>query len=244
MKKIFYYDDTCIGRIGIAEKDGAITNIIFSDRDWIIEETELIKTAKKQLDEYFEGKRKSFDFPTRLEGTEFQLKVWKALESIPYGKTATYKEIAELAGCPKGYRAVGLANNRNPISIVYPCHRVVGSDGSLTGYGGGIDTKAKLLELEKRYSTGYAFGVDIGGTEVKIGLFDDQGSLIYKTNIPTRKEDNCGFETRFIAVKEVNHTDLETVLFAPVLIHSDKHLVPVLSLGAACTCVEGENCVL
>lgn len=193
MKKIFYYEDTYIGKVGIAEEDGAITNIIFSDRDWIIEETELIKTAKKQLDEYFEGKRKNFDFPTRLEGTEFQKKVWKALESIPYGKTVTYKDIAEMIGCPKGYRAVGLANNRNPISIVYPCHRVVGSNGSLTGYGGGLDVKEKLIELESRYSTGYAFGVDIGGTEVKIGLFDEEGGLIYKTSILTRKEDNCRF---------------------------------------------------
>ncbi len=191
MKKIFYYDNTYAGRIGIAEEDGAITHIIFSEKDWPVEETELIKKAKAQLDEYFTGKRKEFDFPTRLEGTDFQKKVWEALRTIPYGKTVTYKQIAELVDCPKGFRAVGLANNRNPISIVYPCHRVVGSDGSLTGYGGGIDVKAKLLALERRNSLRTAVGVDIGGTEVKIGLFEENGELITKTAIPTRHEDNC-----------------------------------------------------
>lgn len=148
MKKIFYYD-TYAGRIGIAEEDGAITNLIFSERDWIIEETYLIKETKRQLDEYFEGKRKDFDIPTRLEGTDFQKKVWQELKKIPYGKTATYKEIAEAVGCPRGFRAVGLANNKNPISIIYPCHRVIGSNGSLTGYGGGLDVKEKLLALER-----------------------------------------------------------------------------------------------
>lgn len=148
MKKIFYYD-TYAGRIGIAEEDGAITNLIFSERDWKVEETELIKETKRQLDEYFTGKRKEFDVPTRLEGTEFQKRVWNELKNIPYGKTVTYKDIAEAVGCPKGYRAVGLANNRNPISIIYPCHRVIGSNGSLTGYGGGLDVKEKLLALER-----------------------------------------------------------------------------------------------
>ncbi len=148
MKKIFYYD-TYAGRIGIAEEDGAITHLIFSERDWTVEETDLIKETKRQLDEYFAGKRKEFDIPTRLEGTEFQKRVWEELRKIPYGKTVTYKDIAEAVGCPKGYRAVGLANNRNPISIIYPCHRVIGSNGSLTGYGGGLDVKEKLLELER-----------------------------------------------------------------------------------------------
>ena len=148
MKKIFYYD-TYAGRIGIAEEDGAITNLIFSERDWKVEETELIKETKRQLDEYFAGKRKEFDVPTRLEGTEFQKRVWNELKNIPYGKTVTYKDIAEAVGCPKGYRAVGLANNRNPISIIYPCHRVIGSNGTLTGYGGGLDVKEKLLALER-----------------------------------------------------------------------------------------------
>lgn len=148
MKKIFYYD-TYAGRIGIAEEDGAITHLIFSERDWTVEETDLIKETKRQLDEYFAGKRKEFDIPTRHEGTEFQKRVWEELRKIPYGKTVTYKDIAEAVGCPKGFRAVGLANNRNPISIIYPCHRVIGSNGSLTGYGGGLDVKEKLLELER-----------------------------------------------------------------------------------------------
>ena len=148
MKKIFYYD-TYAGRIGIAEEDGAITHLIFSERDWTVEETDLIKETKRQLDEYFAGKRKEFDIPTRLEGTEFQKRVWEELRKIPYGKTVTYKDIAEAVGCPKGFRAVGLANNRNPISIIYPCQRVIGSNGSLTGYGGGLDVKEKLLELER-----------------------------------------------------------------------------------------------
>ena len=151
MKKIYYYD-TYAGKIGIAEEDGAITDIVFKTIDCPVEETELIRETERQLDEYFAGKRKDFDVPTRLNGTEFQKRVWLALRDIPYGKTASYKDIAAAVGCPKGYRAVGMANNRNPISIIYPCHRVVGSDGSLTGYGGGLDVKAKLLELERRNS--------------------------------------------------------------------------------------------
>ena len=151
MKKIYYYD-TYAGKIGIAEEDGAITDIVFKTIDCPVEETELIRETKRQLDEYFAGKRKDFDVPTRLNGTEFQKRVWLVLRDIPYGKTASYKDIAAAVGCPKGYRAVGMANNRNPISIIYPCHRVVGSDGSLTGYGGGLDVKAKLLELERRNS--------------------------------------------------------------------------------------------
>ena len=151
MKKKYYYD-TYAGKIGIAEEDGAITDIVFKTIDCPVEETELIRETKRQLDEYFAGKRKDFDVPTRLNGTEFQKRVWLALRDIPYGKTASYKDIAAAVGCPKGYRAVGMANNRNPISIIYPCHRVVGSDGSLTGYGGGLDVKAKLLELERRNS--------------------------------------------------------------------------------------------
>ena len=151
MKKIYYYD-TYAGKIGIAEEAGAITDIVFKTIDCPVEETELIRETKRQLDEYFAGKRKDFDVPTRLNGTEFQKRVWLALRDIPYGKTASYKDIAAAVGCPKGYRAVGMANNRNPISIIYPCHRVVGSDGSLTGYGGGLDIKAKLLELERRNS--------------------------------------------------------------------------------------------
>jgi len=109
----------------------------------------LTDEAAKQLNEYFEGKRKKFDLPLNPYGTGFQKSVWKALEKIPYGETRSYKEIATSIGNPNACRAVGLANNRNPIWIVIPCHRVIGTNGALTGYGGGIDMKQKLLNLEK-----------------------------------------------------------------------------------------------
>ena len=96
------------------------------------------------------GRRKKFDLKLSYHGTEFQIKVWKALEKIPYGETCTYKDIAESVGIPKGCRAVGMANNRNPIVIVVPCHRVIGMNGSLTGYAGGLEMKEYLLDLEKR----------------------------------------------------------------------------------------------
>jgi len=102
----------------------------------------------RELNEYFAGKRRKFSFPLDLRGTPFQVKCWRALLEIPYGATRTYADIARAVGCPNGYRAVGLANNRNPIAIVVPCHRVIASDGTLCGYGGGLDVKRKLLELE------------------------------------------------------------------------------------------------
>jgi len=103
-----------------------------------------------QLKEYFVGKRKKFDIPLNPQGTDFQRSVWKALQDIPYGKTRSYKQIAQAIGNPKACRAVGMANNKNPIWILIPCHRVIGTDGSLTGYGGGIEMKKKLLKLEKK----------------------------------------------------------------------------------------------
>lgn len=103
----------------------------------------------RELDEYFQGKRKTFDIPLRTHGTTFQEKVWAALRAIPYGEVRSYKEVAEAIGHPKAYRAVGMANNANPIFIIVPCHRVIGSDGSLTGYGGGLPMKRALLSLEK-----------------------------------------------------------------------------------------------
>lgn len=101
-----------------------------------------------ELQEYFAGSRKRFDFPLDLRGTEFQLACWQALVEIPYGETRTYADIARTIGKAQAFRAVGLANNRNPIAIVVPCHRVIASDGTLCGYGGGLDIKRKLLELE------------------------------------------------------------------------------------------------
>lgn len=108
----------------------------------------LAETVFRQLDEYFAGTRTAFDFPCAPQGTPFQQKVWAALCEIPYGETRSYKQIAEAVGKPKACRAVGMANNRNPIIIVIPCHRVIGANGALTGYGGGLEMKRALLELE------------------------------------------------------------------------------------------------
>jgi len=102
-----------------------------------------------QLDEYFAGHRREFSFPLDLRGTGFQLACWHALLEIPYGETRSYREIAEAIGHPHAYRAVGMSNNRNPVAIVVPCHRVIASSGSLCGYGGGLDIKRKLLDMEQ-----------------------------------------------------------------------------------------------
>jgi methylated-DNA-[protein]-cysteine S-methyltransferase len=102
----------------------------------------------RQLEAYFRGELREFDLPLELEGTEFQMRVWRALRRIPYGETISYRELAERIGNQKAVRAVGLANGCNPIPIIVPCHRVIGSDGSLTGFGGGILNKRKLLDLE------------------------------------------------------------------------------------------------
>jgi O-6-methylguanine DNA methyltransferase len=101
-----------------------------------------------ELEEYFSGKRREFSFPLDLRGTDFQVACWRALLAIPYGETRTYADIARAIGKAKAFRAVGMANNRNPIAIVVPCHRVIASDGTLCGYGGGLDVKRRLLELE------------------------------------------------------------------------------------------------
>lgn len=102
-----------------------------------------------ELDEYFAGERREFSMPLDLRGTPFQLACWRALVAIPYGETRTYADIARVIGHPKAFRAVGMANNRNPIAIVVPCHRVIATSGSLCGYGGGLDIKRKLLDLEQ-----------------------------------------------------------------------------------------------
>jgi len=109
----------------------------------------LLAETRRQLNEYFDGKRRAFDVPLDLRGTPFQLRVWKALTEIPFGATASYRDIAAAVGRPKAVRAVGGANNRNPVPIIVPCHRVVGADGSLVGYGGGLPIKRRLLALEK-----------------------------------------------------------------------------------------------
>jgi methylated-DNA-[protein]-cysteine S-methyltransferase len=108
----------------------------------------LMRPYLAELEEYFAGKRRAFDFPLDLRGTDFQLACWRALLAIPYGETRSYADIARAVGKANAFRAVGMANNRNPVAIVVPCHRVIASDGSLCGYGGGLDVKRKLLELE------------------------------------------------------------------------------------------------
>jgi methylated-DNA-[protein]-cysteine S-methyltransferase len=112
----------------------------------------ILDETERQLSEYFAGKRTTFELPLEPRGTEFQQKVWRSLRTIPFGKTKSYVEIAEAIGSPRACRAVGGASGRNPISIVIPCHRVVGANGSLTGFGGGLETKAKLLAHEARAS--------------------------------------------------------------------------------------------
>ena len=114
-----------------------------------VKQTPLLHQARLQLQAYFSGKLTSFSLPLAPEGTIFQKKVWQALQQIHYGAVASYKDIALTVGCPKGFRAVGMANHRNPIAILIPCHRVINADGSLGGYGGGLPIKQFLLQLEK-----------------------------------------------------------------------------------------------
>lgn len=175
MKNIFFFQ-TIIGRIGIAEQDNKISNVFFETDEipggvfmkekndtrftesvvsdgmpqckFYINQTNLLKDAGKQLEEYLKGNRTVFDLPLAPSGTDFMKNVWKCLCSIPYGQTRSYREIAEAAGNAKACRAVGMANNRNPIPVFIPCHRVIGTNGSLTGYRGGMELKQKLLELE------------------------------------------------------------------------------------------------
>jgi len=141
-----------LGDIKITDNGEAVTGIEFSvdgfDRSNAAPSV-LSESTIEQLNEYFTGKRTEFDLPLAPDGTEFQKKVWAALKQIPYGQTRSYKDIAKAVGNEKATRAVGMANNKNPIAIVIPCHRVVGADGSLVGYAGGLDMKKSLLELEK-----------------------------------------------------------------------------------------------
>lgn len=146
---IYQYLNSPIGFIKITANDEAINEVTFVENEEEDKPNALTQEAVNQLMEYFEGKRKVFDLPLSPIGTPFQQAVWKALCSIPYGETRSYGEIAKMIGNPKASRAVGMANNRNPISIIIPCHRVIGASGKLVGYGGGIDKKIYLLNLEK-----------------------------------------------------------------------------------------------
>jgi len=140
-----------VGTLVIGEDDAGITLIEFSDETTeypVPENSRYLESAAEQLREYFAGNRKEFDLPLSLHGTDFQKLVWDALRQIPYGSYASYQNIAIAVGNRNSTRAVGMANNRNPVVIVIPCHRVIGKDGSLTGYGGGLDKKKYLLNLE------------------------------------------------------------------------------------------------
>ena len=151
MDGLFLYD-TEIGRIAIGENGGAIALLRLPGEEVpgtvVQHETELLRKAAEQLREYLRGERKMFDLPLAPEGTVFQKAVWSALQEIPYGQTRSYGEIAAQIGRPKACRAVGMANHCNPIPIFIPCHRVVGANGSLTGYAGGLARKIWLLEHE------------------------------------------------------------------------------------------------
>ena len=146
--------ETGVGRLRlIADDDGWLLRIDFPGGRSLLEEdcvqsTRPFAEIVRQLKEYFAGKRTHFELPLAPRGTPFQLETWKELRKIPYGETITYGELARRLGKPNASRAVGAANGANPIPIVIPCHRVIGSDGALTGFGGGLDTKLKLLQLE------------------------------------------------------------------------------------------------
>lgn len=149
MKNKYHYKIP-IGTVCIEENGNAVTGLYFHEKgDPEEKETPLLKEAHKQLTEYFEKRRRYFELPLEPQGTEFQKKVWKALQTIPYGETRSYGEIAAQLGNPKACRAVGGANNKNPIMIFIPCHRVIGADGSLVGFGGGLPAKEYMLALEK-----------------------------------------------------------------------------------------------
>ncbi|MGO5092962.1 methylated-DNA--[protein]-cysteine S-methyltransferase [Clostridium sp. LCP25S3_F10] len=148
-----YCYKTPIGEIVIVDNGRSIVQVFFGDnipKNVNVIETNLLKEANNQLKEYFIGKREKFDLYLEPQGTEFQKKVWKALQEIPYGETRSYKNIAINIGNEKACRAVGMANNKNPIPIFIPCHRVIGSNGNLIGYAGGLDIKETLLRIENK----------------------------------------------------------------------------------------------
>jgi len=144
--------DSPIGPITLASTERGLAGIHFGEAippQGIIDES-IHRQAIQQLQEYFDGKRTDFDLPLDLQGTPFQKAVWARLQLIPYGETCSYGEIARSMGKPGAARAVGMANHDNPVAVVVPCHRVVGSDGSLTGYAGGLDVKKRLLDIESQ----------------------------------------------------------------------------------------------
>jgi len=151
----YAYLDTPIGPLMIAGDEHAVRRIDFPNKEakpetgWVESAKGPVGQAVKQLREYFAGKRAEFDLPLAPQGTPFQLTVWKVLSDIPYGETISYGELAKRVGNPNASRAVGAANGKNPLPIVVPCHRVIGANGKLTGFGGGLPAKEALLALEK-----------------------------------------------------------------------------------------------
>ena len=156
-----------VGRLRLASDGNALCLIEFErprhphrqDGDWQEREDAVLRETRRQLDEYFEGRRRGFDLSLAPRGTGFQQQVWLALRDIPYGETISYAQLARRLDMPTATRAVGAANGRNPLPIVVPCHRVIGADGSLTGFGGGLPTKRFLLELEGAIETADLFGM-------------------------------------------------------------------------------------
>lgn len=147
----YQYIDSPIGILTIAEEEAQLRYLLFDRQSLVGEEssTPLLEETKQQLREYFRGERREFSLPLDPQGTPFQRLAWAGLQSIPYGETISYGQLAARIGHPKSFRAVGGANHRNPIAIIIPCHRVIGADGSLTGYGGGLEKKIFLLKLEQ-----------------------------------------------------------------------------------------------
>jgi len=153
MNNIYFIYESPFGNIVIESDGDSITGLKTESNAKPTGKKEantLTDITAMQLKEYFTGKRKKFDIPLNPQGTDFQRSVWDALQKIPYGKTRSYKQIAQAIGNPKASRAVGMANNKNPIWILIPCHRVIGADGTLVGYGGGFEMKKRLLAIEKR----------------------------------------------------------------------------------------------
>lgn len=149
--KYYVKYNSLIGELYLIEEDGYLVEINFyvpPDKS-LEKNTMILALCKKELEEYFKNVRKEFNIPIRPEGTEFQKKVWNALTKIPYGESGSYKDVAIMIGNSKGCRAIGMASNKNPIPIIIPCHRVIGSNNRLVGYKGGIDKKIFLLNLEK-----------------------------------------------------------------------------------------------
>lgn len=160
---IYYWRyETPIGDLMAAEEDGAVIRLCMAREGGSFpeekgegaaqeKETKVLKQVYQELTEYFQGRRRVFHTPVRLFGSSFQMEVWEALQRIPYGETRSYGQLAASIGKPRACRAVGGANHKNPVMILVPCHRVIGANGSLTGFGGGLDIKQQLLELERRF---------------------------------------------------------------------------------------------